>query len=168
MPTSTSASDSPALDVTEKPMTWTLALPEGDPSHDLIKWGPSLELGVKMIDDQHKVLVTILNRIAEYLADGVEPWVVGVVIQELETYTHLHFSCEEQLMHRYGYKEEESHEKKHHWFIQQLREACERYKNGDSVQVVRELKTFLKDWLTTHILSSDRELAKFLNAKGVK
>jgi hemerythrin-like metal-binding protein len=135
--------------------------------HDLITWTKDLEVGITFIDQQHRKLVDILNRIGEALAENVEYWIIGSFIEELEQYTQYHFTAEQEMMQKYNYPEADSHEHKHDYFIEQLKDAVESYKMGEAQRVIRDLRTFLKKWLASHILGTDKELAKFLKSKGV-
>lgn len=121
-----------------------------------------------MVDEQHRKLVELLNRIDHAVQDQVEVWIVGTFIQDLEDYTKFHFSAEVNLMKQFGYPQADTHEDKHEWFVQKLREAVEDYRNGHGEKVLRDLRLFLKTWLVQHILGTDKEMCSWLIDHGAK
>lgn len=68
----------------------------------MISWETQYELGIKSIDDQHKELVNIINKMAALLIEakqGVDIYdEVVAVIGDLKKYTIYHFKYEENLL----------------------------------------------------------------------
>ena len=69
----------------------------------LIEWTDELSVGIQEIDDQHRLLVSILNKLhtAMYEHQGKE--VAEKILNELVDYTKIHFAVEESLMRVLGY-----------------------------------------------------------------
>ena len=61
-------------------------------------WGPKLWVGVKDIDDQHKKLVEIVNKLNDAMVAGHGREVIGPTLNELIRYTQQHFAAEERIM----------------------------------------------------------------------
>ena len=81
-----------------------------------ILWGPAYELGILVIDQQHKRIVDYINEL-DRLADQPDAQLgVARVLYDLVDYTESHFSFEEALMERAGYGELDDHHHKHRQF----------------------------------------------------
>lgn len=133
----------------------------------VMPWSNMLSVGVRDIDDQHRVLVDILNRLGDVVMGEVTEWDEKAVLADLLQYTAKHFGFEEGLMRDNGYPEMEDHLRQHRELIAQLKAMIERFNGGDQPDA-EELLVFVREWLTTHILSTDRALAQSLNAQGIR
>jgi hemerythrin len=133
------------------------------------EWTERLAVGIASIDRQHKTLIGYINTLAEAMHDnkGIPPVVLGLVLDNLVTYTKMHFIYEEMLFDRYGYQEAEDHKKHHKKLIMQVAEYCERFKKGDN-DFGKELLEFLMWWLNHHILIDDVAYSAFLAQQGCK
>ena len=76
-----------------------------------VEWEDKYSVGIKKIDNQHKKLIEIINRL--YYSRGNRPHtVLGKTIQELIEYTKTHFTDEERLMRENGYPDYQAHKKR--------------------------------------------------------
>lgn len=128
----------------------------------LIKWNNSLSLRVKILDEHHRHLVTLLNK--SYNAIQLnDKHIIELILSELFDYAKYHFSTEEHLMHENNFPSLLDHEKDHNHFFYQIDELQSRLQVGESLHNI-QIVVFLKEWLTDHILVKDRELADYLLA----
>jgi hemerythrin len=125
-------------------------------------WEPSLEIGVPIIDSQHRQIVDYINTLSAAIAKN-EREEVGHVLDELVTYTLTHFAFEEELMEKGGYRFLETHRKVHENFTHRIEHYRERFQNGEDVS--RKLLTDLKIWLTNHIQRDDKDYAPFVGTE---
>ena len=128
-----------------------------------IEWSNSLAVGHPDIDAQHQQLVEIANRLNTAMQEGQGRDKVGDVLKELVDYTVSHFSFEEKLMRKYGYRDSANHEKAHEQLIADVKRFIKQYESDQSLAT--ELMRFLRDWLINHILKVDRTLARDLAGK---
>lgn len=133
----------------------------------VMPWSNMLSVGVRDIDDQHRVLVDILNRLGDVVMGDVTEWNQKAVLADLLQYTAQHFGDEERLMRSAGYADADAHVQEHREFILQIKAMTERFNSGD-LPDAEELLVFVREWLTTHILGTDRALAQVLNAQGIR
>jgi len=124
-------------------------------------------VGVRAIDEQHQVLVGILNRLGASVQEGAPPLDQSAILNELVAYTQTHFSFEEGLMRQAGYADIEAHLRQHHALLGEVRQLTARDASGAQVHA-EELIVLVRDWLTAHILSTDRALGTALNAAGIR
>jgi hemerythrin-like metal-binding protein len=126
-----------------------------------------LSVGVRDIDDQHRALVDILNRLGDVVQGEQPEWDESAVLDELVRYTETHFRFEETLMQKVGYAQAAVHEQQHQDLVRQVLDMASRLTRGDHPEA-EELVVFLRDWLTAHIMGTDRELGRALNALGIR
>ena len=131
-----------------------------------IEWSNELSVGIEEIDDQHRILVDLLNQVHEAIQKRRGAEVAGGVIQQLEEYTRVHFAVEESLMRILHYPDYEGHKADHDRLVEHLADLREKLKTGKGAISV-ELAQFLKAWLTKHILEVDKRYVPFFLAQGI-
>ena len=126
-------------------------------------WTQSLELGIPMIDDQHKVLVDLINALHDAsTAANPDRNAVTDVLEGLLDYTHNHFIVEEVMFQKYSYPETNEHQAEHTSFTGKMMDWLTRFEDGEDVN--NEVMDFLKDWLIHHICEEDRSYLPFMRA----
>jgi hemerythrin len=130
-----------------------------------MQWSDELSVNIKLVDDQHKLLVGMLNRIWDALKRDDRNRIMASVLDELIDYTSFHFSTEEGLFRVHRYPERIRHQQEHETLTAAVKQMKERFSRGD-LQVIEFLE-FLKDWLNSHIIGSDRKFGPFFNNKGI-
>lgn len=133
----------------------------------LMTWGPMLQIGFGDIDAQHRRLVELVNQLDDAMRAGKGRDVVGTVLSELVNYTVFHFSFEEKLMDQYGISSTAAHKAEHKKLMADVAAFKAKFDVG-SASVTTELMSFLRSWLSNHILKTDRALAKELRSKGAQ
>jgi hemerythrin len=137
----------------------------------ILQWKESYSVHVKEIDNQHKILFEISNRILEKvynLKNGYKEFdEIFEILDELKDYTDYHFNYEEALLLKHSYPECESQEMEHDFFIKRLNKIDRPGIENIQPEVLDELIVFLTDWIATHILQNDMKYKDFLNSKGV-
>lgn len=136
---------------------------------NLIEWGKKYQIGIKSIDDQHKVLVDLINalhRAEENINSGHKEVVelVTPIVDGLVKYVSYHFQFEENLMREADYPDYIEHKKSHERMIQLVHNYEQKFKKGTAS--VADLKNLMCTWLTNHILETDRKYVNRLNAFG--
>ena len=86
---------------------------------------------------------------------------IEAVLEELICCTVWHFSHEERLMLKYGYKGLVEHKTEHQELIESARAVQQKFLQ-EGKPVSNEDIQFLEHWLTGHILSADMELGSYL------
>ena len=132
----------------------------------ILTWDDSYSVNVKEIDRQHKKLFDMLNRLLEAMKERKGKEVVGSIIREMESYTVLHFGVEEGYMKQYEYPDYQQHKSEHEKFISKLASFKENLKSG-KITLTMEVMQFLRDWLSNHILKTDKRYSAFFNEKGL-
>jgi len=133
----------------------------------ILKWDESYSVGVKVIDDEHRQLIAMINKAYDSVTNMEEDKVLGELVKDMCAYAMSHFATEDSLMNKYGYPAAERHIKMHENFAVKAEALNNLVSSGDKVEPVKVFK-FLADWLRDHILKTDKELGKFLNEQGLK
>lgn len=135
---------------------------------EFFPWNDNFETDVKEIDEQHKVLVELLNKLGNTLTNENYNK-MEKIFEELSKYADYHFYCEELIWEKYFNKNElliVNHKKNHDSFMVKVLEIKEKNKESDLDKVLEEVLMFLIKWLAFHILDEDKRLAyiiKYVN-----
>lgn len=132
-----------------------------------IEWSNELSMGIEEIDNQHQVLVDLLNQIHDAIQHHHGMEATRSIVTKLEEYTRVHFAVEESLMRILHYPQYEPHKKEHDKLIKQLDELREKLETGKA-SISFELAHFLKVWLTKHIMDVDKAYAPHFMAQGIR
>jgi hemerythrin-like metal-binding protein len=132
----------------------------------LVTWTQKLSVGVKVLDNDHKRLLGLLNQLNDGMRAGRGRETLGKVFDELVNYTQTHFAREEQFFAESGYAAAAAHKKEHDDLTMRVLDLQARHKKGE-LALTQEVINFLKSWLMHHIQGSDRKYGPHLNAKGI-
>jgi len=134
----------------------------------LMTWNEKLAVGVKVLDDDHKKLVGMVNQLYDGIQSGHAKESLGPTLDGLIDYTKAHFAREEKFFAQTGYAATEAHKKEHADLTRQVLDVQQKYKAGVSGTLSLEVMNFLKNWLVNHIQGSDQKYGPHLNSKGIR
>jgi methyl-accepting chemotaxis protein len=135
-----------------------------DPNMSLMAWNDSFATEVGDVDTHHKRLIDLINEIYRGIMLENEKSAVDNTLNELVDFTVMHFKYEESLFDKYGYEDSVAHKQKHKELLAQVGDYVGRYKDGNA-EISHELLSFLKNWLTKHILGVDQKYSVYLKSK---
>jgi len=130
-----------------------------------IAWNDRYSVGVAVFDAQHKRLFALINKVHEAMVLKAEKEAVVSILGELLDYTNTHFGKEEEIMKKASYPGYEDQHEKHTKLVAQLCEFKDKCEQGSAVLDLK-LMSFLKDWLTKHIMGTDMKYKSFFRDKG--
>ena len=133
-------------------------------------WKADFATGVAMIDDQHRVLINMLNEANSNLTDRSPVADFEKIVQGLLNYAGYHFGTEERFAAESGYDKEKSgeaadHVAQHRAFAEKVTAVHKQLADGQRIAKA-DLVGFLKDWLINHILNTDKKLGAFIVGKA--
>ena len=131
---------------------------------ELVRWSQQYALGLDEIDEQHRVLIVLINDIWKAIVKREEKTKLFELVGELERYTIAHFAAEEAFMRVTDYPGFAQHKVEHQKFVDRV--AKERQLAVEQGVLSLDLMYFLRDWLIDHILMSDKAYVD--NTKRVK
>jgi hemerythrin len=131
----------------------------------VMQWTQTMSVGIPSIDNDHKILVGMINRLDDAIKSASGEQALGSVLDALLDYTTYHFDREEALMQACGYPDTEAHSHTHKVLRIQVAHIRNRHRlNPDSIHD-REVLAFLKNWLTSHIMGRDKLYAPFMASR---
>ncbi|MES9992509.1 MAG: bacteriohemerythrin [Candidatus Thiodiazotropha sp.] len=132
-----------------------------------VEWSDALSVGIEEIDEQHKMLVSLVNKMHEAIHQRHGSDVVKGILGDLADYTRIHFAVEESLMRILNYPDYENHKEIHEELLQSVSDLQEKVATGKTA-IGFELMHFLKTWLTKHIMEEDMEYSSFFLKAGAQ
>lgn len=133
----------------------------------LLMWNHASSVGVRILDQQHGVLMDTLNQLSVGIASGAPANEVQELIERLVEYTRRHFQSEQALMEQYAYPGRMAHEAEHQKLLAQIVDAARAMQLGEPVHL-RTMTGFIRQWFSTHMDGIDHELGDWLNQQGVE
>ena len=132
----------------------------------MIEWSDSLSVGVKEFDDQHKVLIGMINDLHNAMKEGKGKGVVGEIVEKLIEYTDTHFKTEEKYFDQFDFPGKAAHKKTHEDFVTKVVDFSEDLSSG-KITLTLDVMKFLSSWLKEHIKGTDKEYSAFFAEKGL-
>jgi hemerythrin-like metal-binding protein len=122
----------------------------------ILEWDPSYSVGVAALDEDHKRLISVINRVTEAESRG-EP--VQWVLQELDEYAQGHFRREEERLEEVNFPGLEAHRAEHASFVEWLSSLKTTYSLDPEAHfhLAKTVEDFLRSWLQNHILTVDMQ-----------
>jgi hemerythrin-like metal-binding protein len=128
----------------------------------MIPWLERYEVGVAVIDGQHREMLELVNRLLAGLGEGRERAELVETLRELVRATEHNIATEERLMQEHGLSP--AHHADAHT---RLLEAIRRFDLRLDADGLAGSASWLREWLLGHIEEDDRPLAQMLRARGV-
>jgi diguanylate cyclase (GGDEF)-like protein/hemerythrin-like metal-binding protein/PAS domain S-box-containing protein len=117
--------------------------------------------GVKIIDDQHRQIVQMVNDLNRSLEEGRDDAELKRLFGALLAFTASHFATEEALMARHGYPQMDEHKTQHENLVHELQEIAAEFSQGAELRLLQSIK----DWLLGHIQHADKPLGVYLTSR---
>lgn len=128
-----------------------------------IEWSDEFSVGVEELDQQHRHLVTLINKLIDNQGASISSEITPRVLGGLLNYVQQHFSLEEELMAKHDFPGLEDHRKHHMAFTEALISIVDNPEDTPA----EELLIYLDEWLRSHILHDDQDFREFFIEKGV-
>ena len=133
-----------------------------------IEWDGSLAIGVKLIDDQHSMLIERLNDMTHAIESNQGPKEVARTLQFLIEYTDFHFKTEEKHMKETNFSGLKGQVNAHDEFKKTLANLEGDFtEEGATESLAGAIDTLLVNWLKDHILGKDLEFGTYLQENNI-
>jgi len=133
----------------------------------LIEWNDSLSVEIPSLDDQHKQLIALLNQLNDAMKAGKAKEILSTVLKEVIDYTAYHFTTEEQYMDKVAFTGAFSHKTEHKKLVDKAL-SLHRDVEAGKLMVTIEVMQFLQEWVTNHILGTDKKYTAAFKAQGIQ
>lgn len=117
------------------------------------------KIGVEMIDEEHRKLFELTNDVYILLQDKftVDKYdKIISILNNLKEYAIYHFDSEEKYMESINYKRMFTQKIEHAKFIDTVNKLDFNHIDKDQEKYLFTILDFLTEWLTEHILKSDK------------
>ena len=128
-----------------------------------VEWSDGLSVGVELIDEQHKMLISRIDNLANALAEHKDATETMKVLDFLVEYADFHFKTEEKHMQEFNYPGYEKHKIEHEKFVSSVALLSEDLmEEGVTRALSTAVNMFLTNWLFMHIQQIDGAFGVFL------
>jgi len=139
-----------------------------DDSNEIIAWSDKLSCGIKIIDDQHKILVSLVNQMFNHVTGNAvqERDYFNKVIHELVDYVKKHFATEERILLGTKFSGYADHKKEHENFVYNIIKNVRDYEDGRRFSL-STFTRFLRDWILSHIALIDKQYFEYFKKMAI-
>jgi hemerythrin len=135
--------------------------------NSVIKWEASYSVNIAEIDQQHQMLIAMINELSDSVSQSKGREVQEKVLNGLASYAKEHFATEERYFDKYAYPWSVTHKAEHAAFTQKVVQFVQDYQAGKA-GLNNQILSFLSDWLKNHIIGKDKTYSYFFTMKGLK
>ena len=130
---------------------------------NIVVWQNSYSVGIKLIDDQHKELIKLTNKLFVSCMAGREQsrTVFLDAVSGAVDYVGYHFGTEEKVMERVNYPEYGYHKQEHADFAREVFTKVEEF-NSSKILAPLSFVYYLRDWVLHHIAVNDKKVGDYL------
>lgn len=126
----------------------------------LYEWDERFVLGIKEIDQQHRHLMELVNRIYDEFRGGAPLPALQSLLVVLFNNAKYHFQCEEHWMEESGYPQLAEHRAEHDKFSTRVAEIDGLLEQGQDNSL--DLMLFLNNWIRHHLLETDARFTDYV------
>ncbi|BCS97250.1 hemerythrin [Desulfoluna limicola] len=131
----------------------------------LMKWSDDLLIHVDDIDDQHRNLFLIINRLIVHKKTNGPREELLDFLHVLVAYSQAHFRTEAQHMADAHYPLAQEHSEEHVEFTQTIQAFMRDYDKGTE-DLCDKMLTFLRLWWLSHVADADQKFGEYLKEEG--
>jgi len=125
-----------------------------------IVWKPEDDLGVAIIDEQHRAIVATINSLYYFIQEGWGLSALAPTLSIIKSYSGFHFKTEEGILSKAGYPDIHKHvsaQKKFSLEVDAVAREAIAYRDPAL------LLKFLRDWWVGHLKIEHQEYAAYLD-----
>jgi hemerythrin len=133
----------------------------------LMAWRDDYSVKIPTIDKEHQQLFDLINVLYDASRAGKGREILTGVADELIRYAETHFRQEEEFLKKTDYPDFVPHKLEHDKFVARVAEFRSRLAGGEVV-ISADILWFLRDWLTGHIMRTDKRYSSHLVSNGIQ
>jgi hemerythrin len=131
-----------------------------------VQWDDHLAIGVGCLDDAHKELVDLYNRIVWACEHDTTVSNVRERIRSFLMYARWHFGEEEEHMRRTRYPGYVDHKADHKRLLEHAGDFVESFGGALNREDGPAIASYFEFWLTRHLTGRDAQLRDFLKSRN--
>ncbi len=126
------------------------------PNNLYIVWAERWELGIPIIDEQHRGAACLINTLFYFITHKYGADVVLPVVKATLHYSELHMLTEEGLLALSGYPRVEEHQKLHRTMNKKFRQGViDTMATGNYMGAPEVFMAILREWWLDHMCKAD-------------
>ncbi|MCP5181984.1 MAG: hemerythrin family protein [Pseudomonadales bacterium] len=125
-----------------------------------VSWDDAFDVKENRMNSQHRMLFDYVNEYDAAFQEGADLRKMIGIFDKIISYTAKHFEDEEAYMERIDYPALRSHRHIHKQLVARVLAYQERLASGDTM-LLKEVRVFLKNWLTGHIKGVDTQYSEY-------
>lgn len=130
-----------------------------------VVWSSEFEVGVELIDRQHRELIDRINKLLAGIREGRGREEAVGLMRFLQEYVVEHFSAEEAFMRRNRYADYVEHKQLHDTFIADFKQLLATLESsGIDSELIVNVNQKVINWVVAHIFMMDKGLKNCLSA----
>ena len=133
---------------------------------ELFQWKEEYDLGLEKIDNQHRQMVDMLNRLYEAKKSTNVHRAIEETLDGLVHYVKIHFADEEAAMSEANYPDLDQQRRQHLEMTDEVIRMRNLMLQGGEPATF-ELLNFMSEWLKEHISGSDQKFGVFMHDQQV-
>lgn len=128
----------------------------------LVTWQKSFETGIKLVDEQHKELIGIINLFYVQCKEVYSAPKTIECLKDFQRCTEVHFQMEESFLIHSKYPLFRQHQASHSEATFQVKRLLQLLNAGDtSLARLEEAKKFILTWLLDHLRDYDEPFFEY-------
>jgi hemerythrin len=124
-----------------------------------ISWNKEYDLGIPIIDEQHRAIVATINTYHYFISSGKAGIALKPTFITLEQYTKIHFMTEENILEQAQYPKIDSHKELHVNLVKKMGDIARKSMRERDFNTMLQ---FLKEWWLNHIRVKDVQYVPYL------
>lgn len=146
-----------------------LSIPEVEINkNEIISWSSYLELGISLIDKQHQKWIQFINELYSAILNNSKEEILLDIFKRLFEYTDYHFGFEEKYMKEFSFPFFDNHHLNHEKFINEVNKLFNQYITSSKKEYPYRLLFYLKEWVLSHIIQTDKKYVDLFKSHGLK
>ena len=122
---------------------------------------PPDKLDLSSIDNEHRIQIGLLNALYDAVNNKKPASEINQILNQLTTYSELHFMSEELLMRMYAYPDYDDHVHDHEAMTEFLNDIMKTVTAGQDSLALKTASD-MRQFLVSHISTRDEALSEYL------
>lgn len=122
---------------------------------------PPDKLDLSSIDNEHRIQIGLLNALYDAVNNKKPASEINQILNQLTTYSELHFMSEELLMRMYAYPDYDDHVHDHEAMTEFLNDIMKTVTAGQDSMALKTASD-MRQFLVSHISTRDEALSEYL------
>lgn len=134
----------------------------------IYEWNESLSIKIRGIDDEHKQLFKIFEKLHDAMKQKKTTDELEDIIDGLIVYTGYHFQTEKTLFEKYNYPGKEQHINEHEKIVDRVKELEKHFKESGSIMLALDIHNFMAKTMITHIINEDKKYEEYFHENNIE